>query len=141
MTYHATYTLEAVRAQLTKSGYLRRTGHRRVLGLFSTASQYELDRPDLVKSLREDARQVLRGPIPVADVSDHDAALVALAAAAELRTLAPGAERKEHKERIEALTEHSGAAGPALKKIIEEVRTAVIVTTTSAPAADTASSG
>jgi hypothetical protein len=133
VTFHSTYTLDAVRTQLAEAGYLRKDAWR-VLGLFP-AARYELDRADVVKSLREDARYVLSGPVAVADVSDHDAALVALGAAAELRTLATGKERKQHKERIEALTERSGAAAPALKKVIQEVRTAVRVAATSGFAA------
>jgi hypothetical protein len=85
-----------------------------------------------VDALRADARQMLEGPLPVAEVSDRDAALVALAAAAELRTLLSAKDRKLYKGRLEALTERSGAATPALKKVIQEVRSAVIVATTAA---------
>ncbi|MEU9015210.1 GPP34 family phosphoprotein [Streptomyces sp. NPDC048479] len=133
VTHHATYTLEAVRKQLAGAGYLRRR-RGRLLGLFS-AAQYELDRADVVKSLREETRAVLGGPVPVAEISDRDAALVALAAAAEVRTLATADERKRHKDRIEALTERSGAAAPTLRNVIQEVRDAVIFEVTSASAA------
>lgn len=92
-----------------------------------------------MKALRADARDVLTGPVPVDQVSDRDAALVALAAAAELRTLATGSERRRYKERIEALTVRSGTAAPALKKVIDEVRTAVVVV--AATTAATAGSG
>ncbi|WP_405804657.1 GPP34 family phosphoprotein [Streptomyces sp. NBC_00210] len=132
LTFHSAYTLDAVRSQLTAAGYLRRR-RRRVLGLFPSA-HYELDRVDVVKSMREDTRTVLVGPAAVADISDQDAALVALGAAAELRTLADSRERGRHKARIEALTERSAAAAPALKKIIQEVRDTMAVAATSAPA-------
>ncbi|MFF4232795.1 GPP34 family phosphoprotein [Streptomyces sp. NPDC001820] len=135
VTFHPTYTLEAVRTQLAGAGYLR-TRRRRVLGVFPSA-EYELDRPDLVKSLRDEARSVLLGPQPAAEVSDRDAALVALAAAAELRTLATGKERRLYRNRIEALTDRGGASIPVLRKVIEEVRTAVIVAATSESAART----
>ncbi|MFK4227483.1 GPP34 family phosphoprotein [Streptomyces sp. NPDC019890] len=132
LTFHSAYTLDAVRTQLTAAGYLRKR-RRRVLGLFPSA-HYELDRVDVVKSMREDVRTVLVGPAAVAEISDQDAALVALAAAAELRTLADSRERGRHKARIEALTERSGMAAPALKKIVQEVRAVMAVAVTSAPA-------
>ncbi|MET9897347.1 GPP34 family phosphoprotein [Streptomyces sp. NPDC006446] len=139
VTLRARVTLDAVRAQLAAGGYLR-AERKRVLGLFPSV-EYELDRVPAVEALRAEARQVLEGPLPVAEVSDRDAALVALATAAELRTLASPKERKLHKARIDELTERGGAAAPALKKVIQEVRTAVIVaaTTASATAATTGS--
>ncbi|MFI1395571.1 GPP34 family phosphoprotein [Streptomyces sp. NPDC020681] len=130
VTYHAKYTLEAVRNELLVAGYLR----TRQRALFSRA-QYELDRPDVVKSLIEEARTVLTGPVPVTEVSEQDAALVALATAAGLRTLATGTERKQHKERIEALGERSGTAALASKRAVEDVRTAVSMSVTSTIAA------
>jgi hypothetical protein len=132
VTLRARVTLDAVRAQLAAEGYLR-AEKKRVLGLFPSV-EYELERVAAVDALREDARLVLVGPVPVAEVSDRDAALVALAAAAELRTLLPGKDRKLHKERIEELTERSGAAAPALKKVIQEVRSAVVVAVTTGAA-------
>ncbi|MFD5630714.1 MULTISPECIES: GPP34 family phosphoprotein [unclassified Streptomyces] len=128
VTLRARVTLDAVRAQLAAEGYLR-AEKKRVLGLFPSV-EYELERVSAVDALREDARRVLAGPESVADVSERDAAVVALAAAAELRTLVSGKDRKLHKDRIEQLTERSGAAAPALKKVIQEVRTAVMVAVT-----------
>ncbi|MFE9764113.1 GPP34 family phosphoprotein [Streptomyces sp. NPDC005808] len=139
VTLRARVTLDAVRAQLAAEGYLR-AEKKRVLGLFPSV-EYELERVAAVDALREDARLVLMGPVPVADVSDRDAALVALAAAAELRTLLPGKDRKLHKDRIEELTERSGAAAPALKKVIQEVRTAVTVAVTTGAATGAAAGG
>lgn len=130
MTLRARVTLDAVRAQLAAEGYLR-AEKKRVLGLFPSV-EYELERVSAVEALREEARTVLQGPVPVEDVSDRDAALVALAAAAELRTLASGKDRKLYKQRIEELTDRSGAAAPALKKVIQEVRTAIVVAATAA---------
>ncbi|MFJ6836338.1 GPP34 family phosphoprotein [Streptomyces sp. NPDC091209] len=132
VTSRARVTLDAVRAQLAAEGYLR-AEKKRVLGLFPSV-EYELDRVPAVEALRAEARQVLEGPVPVADVGDREAALVALATAAELRTLASPKERKLHKARIDELTERGGAAAPALRKVIQEVRTAVIVAATTASA-------
>jgi hypothetical protein len=132
VTSWAGVTLDAVRAQLAAEGYLR-AEKKRVLGIFPSV-EYELDRVPAVEALRAEARQVLEGPVPVADVCDRDAALVALATAAELRTLASPKDRKLHKARIDELTERSGAAAPALRKVIQEVRTAVTVAATTASA-------
>ncbi|GGZ38540.1 hypothetical protein [Streptomyces poonensis] len=54
-------------------------------------------------------------------VSERDAALVALAA---------GREREAHRARVEALTGRSGAAAPALRKVLGEVRTALFAVVT-----------
>ncbi|MET9896746.1 GPP34 family phosphoprotein [Streptomyces sp. NPDC006465] len=130
VTLRARVTLDAVRAQLAAGGYLR-AERKRVLGLFPSV-EYELDRVPAVEALRAEAREVLEGPLPVAEVTDRDAALVALATAAELRTLASPKDRKLHKTRIDELTARGGAAAPALRKVIQEVRTAVIVAATTA---------
>ncbi|WP_329125909.1 GOLPH3/VPS74 family protein [Streptomyces sp. NBC_01465] len=128
--HHRKLTLDAVRAQLVDSGHLA-TRTSRKLGIFPSTS-YELRRPDDVQELRKDARYVLLGEEPAEDVSDRDAALVALAAAGELRTFASGKERRQHRARIEELTERSGATAPELKKVIREVRTAMTVAITAA---------
>jgi hypothetical protein len=87
-----------------------------------------------VDALRARVRQVMEGPVPVSEVSDRDAALVALATAAELRTVASSKERRLHAARIDELAERGGAAAPALRKVIQEVRTAVVVAATTATA-------
>ncbi|MGW7263970.1 GOLPH3/VPS74 family protein [Streptomyces sp. NPDC054842] len=133
VTLRARVTLDALRAQLAADGYLV-ARKKRVLGIFPSV-EYELARVPVVSALREEARQVLQGPGPVAEVSDRDAALVALAAAAELRPFVSARDRKQYRARIEELTERSGAAAPALKKVIQEVRTAMIVAVTAASTA------
>ncbi|MFF2851140.1 GPP34 family phosphoprotein [Streptomyces sp. NPDC058001] len=138
VTSRAGVTLDAVRAQLVANGQLR-ADRRRVLGVFPSVD-YSLEGVRTVDALREEALAVLRGPLPVDQVSDRDAALVALAAAGEVRTLASGKERKLHKQRIEELGERAGAAAPALRKAIQEVRTAMIVTITTATATGAATS-
>ncbi|MFB7240926.1 GPP34 family phosphoprotein [Streptomyces populi] len=136
VTCRARVTLDAVRAQLAAEGYLR-AEKKRVLGLFPSV-EYELDRVPAVEALRASAREVLEGPVPVADVCDRDAALVALAAAAELRTFASPGERRLHKDRIDELAERGGAAAPALRKVVQDVRTAVAVAAATATATTTA---
>lgn len=128
VTLHARVTLDAVREQLTAQGYLR-AQKKRVLGVFPSV-EHVLQQGAVVDALREEARQVLEGPVPVAEVADREAAVVALAAAAELPTLVPGRERQRHRARIEALTERSGEAAPALRKVVGEVQTALTASLT-----------
>lgn len=133
VSLRARVTLDAVRAQLAADGYLR-AEKTRVLGVFPSV-EYEIDRVAVVDRLREEAREVLEGPTPVEEVPEQDAALVALAAGAELRTLLSGKEQRQYKQRIEDLAERSGATTPALKKAVQEVRSAVtlVMTTTGVP--------
>ncbi|GAA3847775.1 GPP34 family phosphoprotein [Streptomyces coacervatus] len=133
VTLHARVTLDAVREQLTAEGYLR-AEKKRVLGVFPSV-EHVLAQPAVVDALREEARQILEGPVPVAEVSARDAAVVALAATAELSTPEPGKDRKRHHARVAELTERSGAAAPALRKIVTEVHTAVTASLTAVPAA------
>ncbi|MFI1168972.1 GPP34 family phosphoprotein [Streptomyces sp. NPDC020801] len=132
VTLRARFTLVAVREQLAAEGYLR-AEKRRVFGIFPSV-EYALERVAVVDALREEARQVLEGALPAVRVSERDAAVVALAAAAELRTLVPGRDRRRHRRRIEELTERSGAAAPALRGVVHEVRTAVVVAAAAASA-------
>ncbi|MFC8195199.1 GPP34 family phosphoprotein [Streptomyces sp. NPDC060006] len=124
VSLRARITLDAVQAQLAAGGYLR-ADKTRVLGVFPTV-EYGIDRVAVVDGLRAEARLVLEGPLPVGEVSERDAALVALAAAAELRTLLSGRERRQYEERVRALAERSGPATPALKQAVQEVRSAVV---------------
>ena len=121
VTLHARITLDAVREQLAAGGSLR-ARKRRALGLFPTV-EYDLARPAAVEALQEEARAILRGPVPAVDLSDRDAAVVALAAAAGLRTLLP--RKVSHDTRVEELIERSGQAAPALRKVVHELRGAV----------------
>ncbi|MDH6454436.1 MULTISPECIES: GPP34 family phosphoprotein [unclassified Streptomyces] len=118
VTPHTRITLDAVREHLTAGGQLR-AHKRRALGLFPTVD-YDLARPAAVQALQEQARQILRGPVPAVDVSERDAALFALAAAAELRTLLPGGEH--HEARVEELVRRSGPVAPVLGELVHGVR-------------------
>ncbi|PJM92545.1 GOLPH3/VPS74 family protein [Streptomyces sp. CB01373] len=133
VTLHARTTLDAVREQLAAEGFLS-AERRRVLGVLPSLD-YALERVAAVDALREGARRVLEGPLPAAEVPERDAAVVALAAAAELRTLVPAKDRRRHKARIDELTDRSGAAAPALRRVVREVNAAVIVAATAAATA------
>lgn len=121
VTLHTRITLDAAREQLAAGGWLR-ARKRRALGLFPTV-EYDLARQAAVEALQEEARQILRGPVPAVDISDRDAAVVALAAAAGLRTLL--SRKESHDTRVEELIERSGQAAPALRKVVHELRGAV----------------
>jgi hypothetical protein len=127
---HARVTADAVREQLAADGYLR-ADKRRALGLFPTV-EYALERVAVVDALREEARQVLEGPVRPADVSERDAAVVVLAAAAGVSALGAREERGPYTERLAELTERGGAAAPGLRKVMDELGTAL-----AAPAAPT----
>jgi hypothetical protein len=119
VTLHARVTFDAVREQLTAEGYLR-AEKKRVLGVFPSV-EHVLARGAVVEALQAQARQLLEGPMPLAEVSDRDAAVIALAAAAELHTVLPDEDHNRHNARVEALTERSGATTPALRKIVTEL--------------------
>lgn len=72
----------------------------------------------VVKRLTTQVSAALTGP--VSRVGDREAALVGLAAAAELGTILPRATRRAHKQRIALLSERGGPATPALRKVIQQ---------------------
>ncbi|MFI6938286.1 GPP34 family phosphoprotein [Streptomyces sp. NPDC050418] len=114
------HTLAAVRGQLAQGGYLR-TARRRSLGVFPY-TEYALDRADFVDSLRAELLGALRGRSPLDEVSRRDATLIALCAAAGLRTLAPA---RDHRERLTRLAERSGAGAPG--RAVQEVRRSMVL--------------
>ncbi|GAA3777237.1 GOLPH3/VPS74 family protein [Streptomyces chiangmaiensis] len=132
VSLHSGVTLDTVRAQLVADG-LMRVEKKRLLGFFP-AVEYELEGVRAVEALQQEVREMLVGPAPVTEISDRDAALVALAAAAGLPTVVTEADRGRHRERIEALTDRSGAAAPALRRVVREVRTALIAAATAGTA-------
>ncbi|MGV9566987.1 GOLPH3/VPS74 family protein [Streptomyces sp. NPDC003480] len=122
VTCYAGVTLDAVPAQLAAAGFLR-ADSRRGFGIFRPVN-YALERAETVEALQRQTRRTLTGPEPVAEVSQRDAALVALAAAAGVPTVVSPADRERHGERIAALTLRGSGAVPALGKVLLGVRTA-----------------
>jgi hypothetical protein len=123
VTLRARVTLDAVREHLVAEGYLR-AERKRVLGVFPSVD-HVLEHPAVVEALREEARHVLEGPVPVAEVSGRDAAVVALAAAARLRTLLPDGDGGPFERRLEELADRGGVATPALREVRTELVAAV----------------
>ncbi|MFF7652195.1 GPP34 family phosphoprotein [Streptomyces sp. NPDC007983] len=113
-------TERAVRDQLRAAGYLRTTT-RRVLGLFPVR-EYALERPELVAGMRDEAVRVLYGGQPAAEVSERDAALIALAAAGGLTTVVTHKDLEAHRQRIAELEVRGGAPGAALEGVVDHVR-------------------
>jgi hypothetical protein len=106
----------AVRAQLDADGWIR-VEPRRVLGIFPT-TRITIRDPLVIQRLTDRLGTALRGP----DADPRAAALVALAAAGELRTVLPRAKAREYKRRIADLSERTGPAVPALRRVIQQVR-------------------
>ncbi|MCX3289107.1 GPP34 family phosphoprotein [Streptomyces sp. NEAU-H22] len=117
VTLRARMTFDAVREQLVADGILR-AEKRRVLGVFPTV-EYVLERIAVVEALREETRRILHGALPVARISERDAAVAVLAAAADLL------DETIPDRRIEQLTERAGASTPELGAIVREVSAAV----------------
>jgi len=120
-------TLQSLEAQLDAAGVITlRTS--RVLGLFPRRRP-EVRDPATAAALHESVRSALRSAAPVpADV----AALTSLAAAVELGSVLSRASRRRHRDRLARLAEQSGAAVPALRKVIRELqaaRSATVVAT------------
>ncbi|WP_019634331.1 GOLPH3/VPS74 family protein [Actinomadura atramentaria] len=114
--------VRTVREELERDGWIR-VRSTRVLGLFPRHRVTVKD-PRVVKELWGGAAAALRGR-PVAHVNSYDAAAVALAAAGELSTVLPRADRRRHRRRIAELTARSGPAAPAVHKAIRAQQIAV----------------
>ncbi|MEU0243226.1 GPP34 family phosphoprotein [Streptomyces sp. NPDC006235] len=128
VTLYSRVTADAVREQLVTEGFLR-AEKKRVLGVFPSV-EYALDRTAAVEALREETRQVLRGPRPVAQISEREAAVATLAAAAELL---PEEDVGAHVQRVRELEERAVASVPGLGEIVREIGTALATATATAP--------
>ncbi|MFD5303865.1 GOLPH3/VPS74 family protein [Streptomyces rochei] len=128
---YARVTFDAVREQLVAEGQLR-AEKKRVLGLFPSV-EYVLERPAAARALRERTRAVLEGAIPVDEISERDAAVAVLAAAAEPRALGTAGTGVDREARIAELTGRAAAA-PGRRRIFIEVRGALRAEVTDAVA-------
>jgi hypothetical protein len=91
---------------------------RRILRIFPS-TRIIVHQPHTITELTARVRGALLDAQPVCHVDPHDAALVALAAAADLTTVLPWRQRRAHKKRIAQLTERTGPVVPALRKAIQ----------------------
>ncbi|GAA4983811.1 GOLPH3/VPS74 family protein [Kitasatospora paranensis] len=108
------HTVRTVTAQLAAAGLLRTEQHR-ILGLFP-ATRIELRDPRPRRALVATFDAALRTPL--GRVEPRAAALVALAAAAQLRLLLSHRRRREHRDRIRQLTLLCGPLPLALRQAI-----------------------
>jgi hypothetical protein len=115
-------TLTAVREQLVSAGVIR-AEPRRILGIFPTTRITVTD-PAQVTALRAAVRDAATGTGAVSRVSTEDAALVALVAVGELRSVLSRHECRVHADRITEFTERAGSAIPALRRVIRQVKAA-----------------
>lgn len=139
ITHKSGYTMDRVRDQLVAEGYLR-TERTRVLGIFPSR-RYELERAGYVEVLHAEALAVLRGPVPVSEVPADEAALVVCAATGKLRAVVSGKDRRQYKERLDALTDRSGAPSPELPELMRGLRKALASAVTYAEAARSGGGG
>ncbi|MHC3471391.1 GOLPH3/VPS74 family protein [Streptomyces sp. 7R007] len=105
VTLHARVTVDGVVEQLTADGFLL-AERKRVLGVFPVVADRTLADAGIVPELRARLRGVFEGTVPP---TGEEAAVAALAVAAGLPALPADGEPQRHKERIEELTERSGA--------------------------------
>jgi hypothetical protein len=111
-----------VRHQLDDRLYLR-VEHRRILGLFPHVTVTARN-PRVIEQLQHTVVQALtRGPA-VSHVDPRVAALVAFAALAECDSVFPSRLRREHKKRITEFVDRVTPVAPALKKVIDAIKTA-----------------
>ncbi|MEU7577192.1 GPP34 family phosphoprotein [Streptomyces sp. NPDC041068] len=139
MTHRSGSTLKAVRAQLAAHGYLREV-HRRVFGLFPSRC-WELERTGYAEALHAEALTVLRGPQPVDEVTERDAALVVCAATGKLSPVVTGKDRRRYKDRLAELTDRSAGASPELRALMRNLRKALASAVASAEMARSGSGG
>ncbi|MEU5266090.1 GPP34 family phosphoprotein [Amycolatopsis sp. NPDC021455] len=112
-------TLHSLEAQLDAAGTIElRTS--RVLGLFPRRRPVVREAATAA-ALRDQVLSALRTGSPV---PPDIAALTSLAAAAELGTVFSRAERRRYKVRLAELDDAAGAAVPALRKVLSEIRSA-----------------
>jgi hypothetical protein len=115
-----------VRDQLAADGWIRLES-RRVLGIFPVTRVTVRD-TRVVKRLAGTVSATLRGGQPVSRLDPADAALVALAAAAELKVVLPRKRRRANKRRIDELSAHAGPVPRALHKAVQGARAAAAAT-------------
>ncbi|SEL55162.1 GOLPH3/VPS74 family protein [Nonomuraea pusilla] len=110
-------TARAVLDALESGGWVR-VERRRTL-LLLTRSEVRVRDARVPKRLATRVSGALTGPL--SRVGEQQAALVALAAAGEVRTALPKAKLRAYEERVARLTERSGRAAPELRKAIRNL--------------------
>lgn len=91
----------------------------RILGLFP-ATRVTVRDPRIVERLADRVTATLNSPPSRA--KPRDAAMVALAAAGEFKTVLPRARRREHRQRLADLSETTGPVPDALRRAVRQAR-------------------
>jgi Golgi phosphoprotein 3 (GPP34) len=110
----------AVAGELAAQGWIELRPHR-VLGVLPT-TRVVLLRPGVIGKLGDRVRAALRAE--TGELDPADAALVALAAAGELKTALPRPLRHERRARIAELERSTGPVAQALRKALAQHRAA-----------------
>jgi hypothetical protein len=117
-------TLDLVEQQLEAAAVIRRT-RRRVLGLVPRYAIELLDDAPVVEAQAHFTSILGDGPA-VDEVSDTDAALVALAAAGRIRTVLSRTDQHRYGDRIDALTERLGTTSPGLASAVRGIEMTIV---------------
>jgi Golgi phosphoprotein 3 (GPP34) len=117
-------TLDLVERQLESAAVIRRSRHR-ALGL---VPRYAIELPDDAPVAEAQAHftSILRDGPAVDEVSDTDAALVALAAAGRVRTVISPADQRHYRDRITAMTDRLGTTSPSLASAVRGLEMTII---------------
>jgi hypothetical protein len=116
------HTAEAVFEQLAEAGAIEVDRHR-VLGIIPHTDVTVAD-PAAVEQLRTRLRGLLRGGPAVADLDPRAVALLALAGAAELRSVLDRGERREFRDRLAEIDAAAGPLPAALRKVVRDKKSA-----------------
>jgi hypothetical protein len=112
----------AVRDQLEADRVIK-VERRKLLGIFP-ADRITLRQPQAATRLAGKVSAIAGGRQPLSRVGPHDTALAALVAASDSKVTLSGADRRRHKATIAQLTEASGPAAPALRKVLKDAQAA-----------------
>ncbi|MFG1923437.1 GPP34 family phosphoprotein [Cryptosporangium sp. NPDC048952] len=115
-------TIKLVREQLATDHTIK-AERRRALGLFPYWAVTLRDTRARSK-FAESARRALHGGEPIERLDRRDAAVVALAANGELKTVVSGADRRKYKQRLKAIGEHVGPVAKGLKSVVQSAQAA-----------------
>jgi hypothetical protein len=106
------------------TGGLIQTERRRLLGIFPQTKITVLD-PLVIDRLRQEFDATLREQTPAERVEPHAAALVAIAAAAELNIVIGRKQRRASRERIQQFAARIDPLIRALRRVIETMQASV----------------
>jgi len=121
---HGRATRAAVERRLEADRVIRAERHR-LLG-FIPVTRVTVRQALAVRRIRDHLAAVMSEKRPISQVDPHDAALVALVVAGDLRIAMPRGERSRRKRRIAELSarDRVGPAPAALRRVIQRQRSA-----------------